>query len=153
LIASYEFKENTMPILIDDLKALALVGSLRISGIYIALIILMAIFLSSRVIIYRRSNLIGIGDGGDKIAARLIRAQANFCEYAPYVLALLILLPLIGAKSSIIHAVGLLFLFGRAAHAYGLSVSSGKSYGRVIGMVLTFTSMLIGAGALLLAAF
>jgi uncharacterized protein len=142
-----------MPILIDDLKALALVGSLRISGVYIALIILFMIFLSARVIVYRRSNLIGIGDGGDKIAARRIRVHANFCENAPFVMALLILLPLVGTKSLVIHAVGLSFLAGRAAHAYGLTSYGGSSIGRVAGMVLTFTSMLVGAFALLMAAF
>jgi uncharacterized protein len=139
-----------MPILIDDLKALALVGSLRTSGVYIAMIILMAIFLSVRVIMQRRSKLIGIGDGGDKIAARTIRAHANFCEYAPFAMALLILLPLIGVASWIIHTVGSLFLLGRAGHAYGLSLSAGSSIGRVGGMMLTFTSLLIGAAALLM---
>jgi uncharacterized protein len=142
-----------MPILIDDLKALALVGSLRISGIYIALIIMMALFLSARVIIQRRTKLIGIGDGGDKVAARIIRAHANFCEYAPFAMALLILLPLVGTKSWIIHVIGLMFVIGRAAHGYALSMTAGSSIGRVGGMVLTLTSMAIGAVALLMASF
>jgi uncharacterized protein len=153
LTASYRIKEKLMPILIDDLKALALVGSLRTSGAYVALIILMGVFLSARVILQRRSKLIGIGDGGDKVAARIIRAQANFCEYAPFAMALLILLPLLGTASWIIHAVGIVFLLGRAAHAYALSLSAGSSIGRVGGMVLTFTALLIGAVALLAAAF
>jgi uncharacterized protein len=142
-----------MPILIDDLKALAIVGSLRTSGIYIALIIFMAIYLSARVIMERRSKLIGIGDGGDKVAARIIRAQANFYEYAPFVMVLLILLPLLGTAAWIIHSVGILFLVGRLGHAYGLSLTAGSSIGRVGGMILTFASMLIGAVALLRAAF
>jgi uncharacterized protein len=142
-----------MPIFIDDLKTLALVGSLRVSAVYIALIILMAIVLTVLVILQRRSKLVGIGDGGDKTIARMIRVHGNFAENAPYVMALLILLPMLGAGSLVIHLVGGLFLLGRIGHAYGLSQSAGSSLGRVGGMVLTFTSFLIGAGALLLAVF
>jgi uncharacterized protein len=141
-----------MPILIDDLKALALVGSLRTSAVYIALIVLMAIFLAARVIMQRRSKLIGIGDGGDKEAARQIRVHGNFCENAPFAMALLILLPMLGAKALVIHAVGGLFLVGRLGHAYGLSQTGGSSLGRVAGMILTFISLLIGAVALLMTA-
>jgi uncharacterized protein len=142
-----------MPIFIDDLKTLALVGSLRVSAVYIALIILMAIVLTVLVILQRRSKLVGIGDGGDKTIARMIRVHGNFAENAPYVMALLILLPMLGAGSLVIHLVGGLFLLGRIGHAFGLSQSAGSSLGRVGGMVLTFTSFLIGAGALLLAVF
>ncbi len=142
-----------MPIFIDDLKSLALVGALKTSGIYIALIIVMAIVLTAFVILQRRSKLIGIGDGGDKTVARMVRVHGNFTENAPYAMALLILLPMLGAGSTIIHIVGGLFLIGRIGHAYGLSQSAGSSLGRVGGMVLTIISFLIGAGALLLAAF
>jgi uncharacterized protein len=59
----------------------------------------------------------------------------------------------VGTSSWIIHGVGVLFLVGRTAHAYALSASAGSSIGRVAGMMLTFTALLIGAGALLKAAF
>ena len=142
-----------MPIVMDDLKVLALVGSLKLSAMYVALIVLMAIALAFLVIVQRRSKLIGMGDGGDKTAARMIRVHGNFCENAPFAMALLVLLPLVGVGSMIIHLVGGLFLVGRVAHAFGLSSSGGKSLGRVIGMVLTFSSLLIGAGSLLFAVF
>jgi uncharacterized protein len=142
-----------MPIFMDDLKALALVSSLKIAGIYVALIILMAIVLTIRVIVHRRSALIGIGDGGDKVLTRRIRVHGNFAENAPFALALLILLPMTGASVWVVHAVGGLFLAGRLAHAYGFSHSAGSSVGRVAGMVMTFTALLVGASALLFSAF
>lgn len=142
-----------MPIVMDDLKVLALVGSLKLSAMYVVLIVLMAVALAFLVIVQRRSKLIGMGDGGDKTAARMIRVHGNFCENAPFAMGLLILLPLIGVGSVIIHLVGGLFLVGRVAHAFGLSSSGGKSLGRVIGMLLTFSSLLIGAGCLLFAVF
>ncbi len=142
-----------MPILTDDMKALALAGALKTSALYVALIVLMGVLLTFLVISQRRSKLIGIGDGGDKTVARMIRVHGNFTENAPFALALLILLPLVGVVSWVIHAVGLLFLVGRGLHASGLSKSAGSSTGRVAGMILTLTSFLIGSGALLVAAF
>jgi uncharacterized protein len=151
-MCGYSNRIKVMPILMDDLKTLALVGNLKLSAVYIALIVLMAVALAFLVIGQRRSKLIGMGDGGDKAAARTIRVHGNFCENAPFALALLILLPMVGVGGMIIHLVGGLFLVGRVAHAFGLSKSGGSSLGRVGGMVLTFLSFLIGAGALLFAA-
>ncbi len=130
----------------------ALVASLKIAAIYAALIVLMGVGLTYLVINQRRSKQIGIGDGGDRTAARLIRVHGNFCENAPFALALLILLPLVGAGALTIHAVGALFLIGRIAHAVGLSGSAGVSIGRMAGMILTHTALIVGAVALLLAA-
>lgn len=123
---------------------------LRLAGVYAALITLMGVALTYLVIFRRRSKLIGIGDGGDKTMARLIRVHGNFCENAPFALALLILLALTGGPGWAVHAVGLLFLAGRVAHAIGLSQSVGKSIGRVAGMVMTHSSFFIGAVMLLI---
>ncbi|MGL4240438.1 MAG: MAPEG family protein [Beijerinckiaceae bacterium] len=132
-----------------DVATLAL---LKLAGLYAGLITLMAVALTVLVIRQRRSKLIGIGDGGDKTVARLIRVHGNFCENAPYALALLVLLALTGGPALLVHIVGGLFLLGRILHAYGLSGTAGSSPGRVLGMVLTFTCFAIGAGALILRA-
>ena len=113
----------------------------------------MGIGLTYQVILQRRSKLIGLGDGSDKMMARAIRIHGNFCENAPFVMALLILLPLLGTASLWLHLIGCLFLAGRMAHAYGLSKTAGSSVGRVGGMVMTHFSLFIGCGLLLLAAF
>ncbi len=130
----------------------ALLAALKIGALYAVVIVLMGVSLTYLVINQRRTKRIGIGDGGDKTAARLIRVHGNFCENAPFALALLILLPLLGAAGWTIHAVGALFVVGRIAHAVGLSGSAGTSLGRLLGMVLTHTALIIGAVALLLAA-
>ncbi len=129
----------------------ALLAALRIGALYAALIVLMGVGLTYLVINQRRTKQIGIGDGGDRTAARMIRVHGNFCENAPFALALLILLPLLGASGWTIHAVGALFLGGRIAHAVGLSGSAGTSLGRIAGMILTHAALIIGAGALLAA--
>jgi uncharacterized protein len=145
----YKKMEKAMPLLVDDIMYLALAGGMKLSAVYIALIVLMSVVLAFLVIGQRRSKLIGMGDGGDKTAARMIRVHGNFCENAPFAMALLIILPMMGISGMIIHLVGGLFLAGRVAHAFGLSKTGGTSLGRVSGMLLTFSSFLIGAGALL----
>jgi uncharacterized protein len=141
-----------MALLADDLRTLVVAGALKTSAFYMALIIVMAVVLTFLVISQRRSKLIGLGDGGDRSVARMIRVHGNFAENAPLALALLMALPLVGAAGWVTHAVGLLFIVGRCLHAYGLSQSGGASFGRVAGMLMTLTSFLIGAAALLMAA-
>jgi hypothetical protein len=129
-----------------------LLAGLKAAALYAALVVLMGVGLTYLVIMQRRSKKIGIGDGGDRTAARLIRVHGNFCENAPFALALLILLPLVGAASWAVHVVGILFLVGRVAHAQGLAQSAGPTPGRIAGMLLTHAALIIGSVALLLAA-
>jgi uncharacterized protein len=131
----------------------ATIALVRAAGIYIALITLMGVVLTYLVIFQRRSKLIGIGDGGDRTLARLVRVHGNYCENAPFGLAVLLALALTGGPAWLIHAVGAGFLAGRALHAWGLSQSAGSSIGRVAGMILTHTALIVGAGALILAGF
>ena len=49
------------------------------------------IILSVRVIRYRRSNRIALGAKDDKQLERRMRAQANFAEYTPLALILLVI--------------------------------------------------------------
>lgn len=122
-----------------------------ITGAALALIYL---FLSIRVIRIRRSEGIGIGDGGNHTLQRAVRAHANFGEYAPFVFALLLTLELMEGVSSVAPAIiGGLLVIGRTLHALGLLGSAGPSTPRVVGMVLTFSSILLSAVALVVAAF
>lgn len=122
------------------------------AALYTGVLILMGIVLQWRVIGYRRTKKIGLGDGQDKELARAIRVHGNFAENVPFVLAGLIMLALIGAPAIVIHGVGLLALVGRMAHAFGLTQTAGSSVGRVAGMIMTFTALIITALALIVRA-
>lgn len=122
------------------------------AALYTGVLILMGIVLQVRVIGHRRSKQIGIGDGQDKELARAIRVHGNFSENVPFALAGLIMLALIGAPAVVIHGVGLLIVIGRLAHAVGLSQSAGSSLGRVGGMIMTFSALIITALALIVRA-
>jgi uncharacterized protein len=127
--------------------------ALRAAIVYIALLALGLIPLAFRVIGIRRGQRIGIGDGGNAKLAQAVRVHANYAENAPFGLALLLALPLAASPAWAVHVVGLCMVLGRAAHAVGLSQSVGSSLGRVAGMILTFSALLIGAATLLWRAF
>jgi uncharacterized protein len=122
------------------------------AALYTGILILMGIVLQFRVIGYRRTKKIGIGDGQDKELTRAIRVHGNFAENVPFVLAGLIMLALIGAPAVVIHGVGVLAVIGRLAHAQGLSGSAGTSMGRVAGMLMTFAALIVTALALIVRA-
>ncbi|WP_224823298.1 MAPEG family protein [Cognatishimia sp. MH4019] len=110
---------------------------LGITALYAGLIALVFLVLSFRVIGYRRSNQIGLGDAGDKSLLKRIRAQANCAEYAPIGLILLALVEAQGAPGWVVHGLGITLLLGRVAHAYGFSASPPVMNLRVAGVLLT----------------
>jgi hypothetical protein len=123
--------------------------SLIAACLYAGLLIIMSVVLQARVIMRRRATRIGIGDGNDRDLARAIRVHGNFVEAAPFALAALILLALIDTRPLLMHLFGLAVLGGRIAHAIGLSQSAGVSLGRMVGMILTTTALMLAALALI----
>ncbi len=101
--------------------------------------------LSVRVIRLRRRLKVSVGDAGDEDMARCIRAQANFAEYVPIALLLILLLELAGTPAALLHLLGAVLLVGRLVHAWSLTARSGRA--RVVGMVMTF-AVLVSAGVL-----
>lgn len=120
-----------------------------ITGLYAALIALLFIALSARVIAYRLTHRLGLGDHGDKSLMKRMRAQANCAEYAPFGLLLMALVEIQDPATSALHLIGLPLLFGRALHAYGFSASPPVLILRQAGIVLTFGSFLVSIYCLL----
>lgn len=115
---------------------------MHITGIYAALAALLIIVLSFRVIFRRQSTRTGIGDGGDPELARRIRVHANAIEYLPLGLILLLLVEWNQTLPLLVHVFGIALIVGRILHAFGLSRSAGPSPGRVVGMIITLTTLL-----------
>ncbi len=122
---------------------------LAAAGFYVALSMLGLLILQARVIVMRRSKLIGIGDGNDRTLALRIRVHANYAENVPFVLVGLVSMAALGLPVLLVHLCGLLLLAGRTAHAIGLAGSAGKSSGRVVGMMLTNFALIFTALAIL----
>ncbi|MFT4937610.1 MAG: putative membrane protein YecN with MAPEG domain [Paraglaciecola sp.] len=121
-----------------------------ITAFYAALLAILFFYLSSLVIQNRRSKKIALGDGGDKHFQQFIRAHANFNEYVPIVLILLLIAELNGTHPALLHLSGLCMFIGRGLHSFGLCNHSGPSWQRVVGMLCTFGSLLLLAALNLL---
>ncbi|MFW5926668.1 MAG: MAPEG family protein [Wenzhouxiangella sp.] len=114
---------------------------------YAGLLGLILIAMSMRLVMMRRRLKVGLGSGGNEVMQRQVRAHANFCEYVP--LALLLLLLMESASTvpvPALHALGIALVAGRILHGFfGLNLSSGTSLGRFWGTFLTWLVIVIGA--------
>jgi len=113
--------------------------------IYAALLAILFVLLSVRTLRMRRSLKVAIGDGGNPLMLRAMRAHANFAEYVPLGVLLIAACEQLGAVPAMVHGLGLLLLLGRILHAFGVSKQSEVFAYRVTGMALTFTSYLVAA--------
>ena len=93
----------------------------------------------------------GLGDGGDPDLQRAIRVHANFIEYTPFALLLLLLVEMTTANALVVHAFGIALVVSRALHAQGLGATAGYSRGRYLGtlgtwVVITGLALLLVVG-------
>jgi uncharacterized protein len=119
--------------------------TMPITAFYAALLAGLCILLSARVIRQRREQKVEIGDGADRELLRRMRVHANFVEYTPLALILLMLGESLAASKLLLHALGLALCVGRSLHAYGLSQTPHVLRLRVLGMVMTLTVIGIAA--------
>jgi len=115
--------------------------------LYAGLLGLILLTLSARVVQARRSLGVGLGTGGDRHLECLIRAQANFCEYVPLTVLLLLLLEASSRLPGVvIHILGSALVASRVLHGFwGLNRSAGTSFGRFWGTALHWLVLMIAA--------
>lgn len=116
-----------------------------IAALYGALLGLLYILLSARVIRRRRATHVPLGSANSPALERAVRVHANFAEYVPLTLLLLALAELGGTLAWLLHLVGLSLLLGRSAHAYGVSQAEEDYRFRVVGMALTLGAIGVAA--------
>ncbi len=116
--------------------------SLTITALYASLAGLLLLFLSFRVVRWRRKLSVGLGDGGQENLLRAQRTQANFIEYVPIALILLAVAESQGLPGWLLQTAGAILVLARLLHAWGLSQSSGRSFGRYWGTLLTWVVIL-----------
>lgn len=122
---------------------------IAITGLYASLLTLLYFVLAVRIIKLRWRDKVPLGTGESKDLHKAVRIHANFAEYAPLVLVLMLMMELTGASVLMLHSIGGVFFIGRVLHAIGITKTSSTSWMRFCGMVSTFLVMLIGAGYLL----
>ena len=115
---------------------------LVVTSIIAAILTLIFVKLSFAVIGLRRKNKVGLGSGGHEDLERAIRAQANFAEYVPFGIILIACLELNGAPWWLLAIPGITLIMGRLIHAIGIQVPPPDFSKRVLGMKLTFVTLI-----------
>ena len=91
-------------------------------------------WLSNRIGSLRRLHKINVGDAGNEALLRRMRAQANFIEFAPLFLILLLGLEISAANRMGLAVIAAIFVVARIAHAYGMEGGDLQRW-RVIGIM------------------
>ncbi|MEH6644091.1 MAPEG family protein [Sulfitobacter sp.] len=116
-----------------------------ITPIYAGLLTLVFLALSIMVIRQRFAVRTSVGDAGDKGMIKRMRTQANFAEYVPLGLILMLSAELQSAPAMAVHAMGASLLVGRICHAIGMSRTPQVFLLRQIGILLTFAMLALTA--------
>lgn len=120
--------------------------ALPITAVIAGLSALWLIVLQFKVVGFRRGMGVSLGDAGDEMGERLIRAHANATENIPIFLILLGLSEGLGTPGWVVWALGLFFLIGRVVHGtHFFKLRKGFKM-RFYGMIMTLIA--IGLAAL-----
>lgn len=122
---------------------------LPITSLFAALLTLLLLALSFRIIAIRRNERIGLGVGESKSLEVAVRIHGNFTEFVPMALILLALMELAGAGATMLYVCGAVLFLARISHAVGLTKSIGTSAYRAFGVLGTFGVLLFQAAYLL----
>lgn len=117
-----------------------------VTPIYAGLLALVFLLLSYRVIQLRGHDGVSLGDGGDPMLQRRIRAHGNFAEYVPLILLMIGILELSHFPAYLLHTLGLTLFIARVLHGYALSFTESFKFGRFWGTALTFALLLVCGG-------
>ena len=124
-----------------------------ITPIYVALLAILFLFLSFKTIKIRKRLQIGVGTGDNPELLRAMRVHANFAEYVPIAVLLILGLELLGSSLVLVHIFAVMLVVGRLFHAYGVAQVKEKLIYRQLGMVLTFSSILASSISILYLSF
>lgn len=123
-----------------------------VTALYGGLAGLMILALAALVVRARWRYRTTLGVGTEPGMERAVRVHANFVEYVPLAVLLMLLCELNGASPALLHGAGILLIASRSLHAWGLSQTSGRSFGRFYGTAGTWLTVLSLSGDLLLRA-
>jgi len=127
-------------------------GDLHISLLSAGIAALINIALAARCGKVRVASGMSHGDGGHPLLLKRMRAQANFVEYTPLALILILALELTGNGGWLLALSAAVFMLGRVLHAAGMDGDKPNKL-RMFGMLMTLPLLLGWAIAAGLVAF
>ncbi|WP_438863627.1 MAPEG family protein [Neptunicella sp.] len=113
-----------------------------ITPIYAGILALIFLVLTVRVILMRGQG-ISLGDGGNDIMQRRIRAHGNFAEFVPFILLMIGILEMGRFPAFWLHIMGIALVVSRLLHGYALAFTEKFKFGRMWGAALTFLLLLV----------
>jgi len=124
--------------------------AIQITALFAGLLVLLYLALGWRVVKERRRHQTGLGSGGHESLERAIRVHANFIEYVPLALVLLLIMEINQLPAWALWIYGAALLIARVLHAQGLGSASGKSFGRFYGTLTTWILLTVGSLAVII---
>ena len=113
-----------------------------ITLLYAAAAALLNLWLATRVTMARFATKTMDGHGAeDGLLAKRARAHANFIEYVPLALILMLILELRVGHSAGLWALGAVLIVGRVLHPFGMERAAPNPF-RMLGILLTFAALL-----------
>ncbi len=122
---------------------------IEIAGLYGGLLLVLMVVLAYNVSRNRQRTEISLGIGKDPALEQANRVHANLIENAVPGMVGLTLLALTGSSDLIVHGFGVALVLSRILHAQGLLSAPGRTFGRLVGTLLSWLSLL-GMGVLLI---
>jgi uncharacterized membrane protein YecN with MAPEG domain len=123
--------------------------TLPIVALYAGLNGLILLWLAAAISRVRRQTGIWIGDGGSEELIRAMRGLANFSEYVPLALLMLLLMAALGMPGSLVHLFGLILTAARLVHAMHFTGAASTLITRQVGATLTYGVVLFASLGLL----
>ena len=124
-------------------------GLIVITPLYAGLLAGVLFVLSVHAIRQRRQSMVALGDGGVPLLKRAVRAHANFTEYVPFALLMLLMLELTQHPAGLLHVLGVALVIGRLFHAWGITRADENFRWRIVGMAMTFGVLAVAGLALI----
>ena len=124
--------------------------SINITSAYAALLGIMFLIITMRIVFSRHKNIISLGDGNNRDLGKLIRGHGNFAETVPLALVLMLMLELQGSSAILLHSLGIALIAGRVLHYLRVTSLVKIMNFRVAGMGLTLMVITVASIRLLI---
>lgn len=122
---------------------------LEITTLYAAVLGILLVVLSVRVMRARMDSQVSLGDGGFDAILVAQRSHGNFIEYVPMALLLIGMAEMQGHASWLIHGLGASLLVARIAHPFGIRSEFQVRPARAAGAALTLIVIVVASLACL----
>ncbi len=117
----------------------------KVSYLYAGIMGVFYFLLSANVIRLRTKLKVGIGHDNNPECPlfRAVRIHANFNEFVPFIILLMMMDEMTGRSAMFVHAFGLALIVSRVSHFMAITKSHRGSNLRVFGASVTFSVMLV----------